>query len=40
MPDKSPSLALRSTSYTPDPVRSTMSIYGVVGSFGLAFNLI
>ena len=40
MPERSPSLALLSMEYIPDPVRSTMSIYGVVGSFGLAFNLI
>ena len=39
-PDKSPSLAFRSISYTPVPCLSMMSIYGVVVSFGFAFSLI
>ena len=38
-PDKSPSLAFKSTSNTLLPVLSTISMYGVVVSLGFAFSL-
>ena len=39
-PERSPNLDLNCKSYAPDPVLSTISIYGVETSLGLAFIII